>query len=107
MKITVKDRAAFSAEKMAKVALAATSRALLDLYCLEPGQEQKPHAHDGQDKIYFVLDGQARVTLDGREDTLEPGEAVVAASGVSHGIRNATDRRLLVLVVVTPPPPHA
>lgn len=107
MKIDVKERAKFNADKMTKVALAATPRALLDLYCLEPGQEQKPHAHDGQDKIYVMLQGQARVTLDAQEETLEAGQAVVAASGVPHGIRNATDQRVLVLVVVTPPPPHA
>jgi quercetin dioxygenase-like cupin family protein len=107
MKIDVRAQAKFNADRMTKVALAVTPRALLDLYCLEPGQEQKPHAHDGQDKIYLVLDGQAQVTLDAKAETLEAGQAVVAAAGVTHGIRNATDRRVLVLVVVTPPPPHA
>ena len=51
MKIRIKDRAEFRADKMAKIALATTSRTQLDLYCLEPNQEQKPHAHADQDKI--------------------------------------------------------
>ncbi len=107
MKIRPKEHVQFQADKMAKVALARTERALLDLYCLGPGQEQKPHAHADQDKIYVVLEGRARVVLDGREERLEAGEAVVAPAGVEHGIVNAGAAPLLALVVVTPPPPHA
>jgi mannose-6-phosphate isomerase-like protein (cupin superfamily) len=107
MKITLKQHAKFSPDKMTKIALATTPRAQVDLYCLEPGQEQKPHAHEGQDKIYVVLEGRARVVIGGAEETLEAGEAVVAAAGQSHGIRNTGTARLLALVLVTPPPPHA
>lgn len=107
MKIRVREHAKFAADKMAKIALATTPRAQLDLYCLEPGQEQKPHTHGDQDKIYVVLDGEARVTVGAEQETLAAGEAVVAAAGVAHGVKNAADRRLTLLVVVTPPPPHA
>jgi quercetin dioxygenase-like cupin family protein len=107
MKIRVGEHAKFRPDKMAKIALATTPRAQLDLYCLEPGQDQKPHIHDDQDKIYFVLEGRARVALEGATETLEAGEAVVARAGASHGIANDGTGRLTVLVVVTPPPPHA
>lgn len=106
MKIRVKEHAKFGADKMTKVALATTPRAQLDLYCLAPGQEQKPHAHGDQDKIYFVLEGRGRVHLEGREETLEAGEAVVASAGQAHGLANVGTTPLLALVVVTPPPPH-
>ncbi len=92
---------------MAKIALATTPRAQLDLYCLEPGQDQKPHAHDDQDKIYLVLEGRGRVVVGADTETLEAGEAIVAPAGTSHGIANDGTARLTVLVVVTPPPPHA
>ena len=107
MKIRVRDHVAFQADRMAKVALATTPRAQLDLYCVAPGQSQKPHAHDGQDKIYVVLEGRGRFTVGAAEETLEAGEAVVAPAGATHGLVNDGDRPLLVLVVVTPPPPHA
>ena len=38
MKIRVKDHVKFQADKMAKVSLATTARAQLDLYCVAPGQ---------------------------------------------------------------------
>src|SRR5262245_7679151 len=107
MKIRLRDHIAFQADKMAKVALAATPRALVDLCCLQPGQSQKPHAPGDQDKIYLVLEGRGRVHLDGQEDTVEPGEAVVAKAGAAHGVANDGPDPLVLLVIVTPPPPHA
>jgi len=50
----------FSAEKMQKVNLFETERMFADIYCLEPGQEQRRHAHSGADKIYFVIEGTGR-----------------------------------------------
>jgi len=107
MKIRVRDHATLNPEKMARVALATTGRAQLDLYCLSPGQEQKVHTHPDQDKIYFVLEGRGRVVLDNREEIVEAGEAVVAPAGAAHGLANAGSTLLLALVVVTPPPRHA
>lgn len=107
MKIRIKDHAAFKADRMSKVALASTPRVLLDLYCLGPGQEQRVHAHAGEDKVYLVLEGRARVTVDGATEHLAPGEAVVAPAGSPHGIANDEGNPLLVVVLVSPPPPHA
>lgn len=106
-KITIRDHARFQADKMAKIALGATGRALLDLYCVAPGQAQKAHTHGDQDKIYVVLEGRGRISVGGDEDTFAPGEAVIAPAGVEHGLVNDGPAPLLVLVVVTPPPPHA
>ena len=107
MKIRLAERAKFQADKMAKIALATTPRAQLDLYCLEPGQSQKTHSHDDQDKVYVVLEGRGRFTLGADEHTLVQGEALVAAAGAPHGVINDAGARLVLLVFVSPPPPHA
>ena len=57
-----------------------------------PGQSQKPHTHDDQDKIYYVLEGSGRFSLGGKEERLPPGEALVAPAGVEHGLVNDGDR---------------
>jgi quercetin dioxygenase-like cupin family protein len=106
-KITIRDHVRFQADKMAKIALGATDRALLDLYCVAPGQTQKAHTHGDQDKIYMVVEGRVRISVGGSEDTLGPGEAVIAPAGVEHGLVNDGADHVLVLVVVTPPPPHS
>ncbi|MGH7334537.1 MAG: cupin domain-containing protein [Candidatus Rokuibacteriota bacterium] len=107
MKIRLRDHVTIQADKMAKVLLAATPRALVDLYCLAPGQAQKPHAHADQDKLYVVLEGQGHVHLEGTEEAVAPGEIVVANAGAVHGVVNTGREPLILLVVVTPPPPHA
>lgn len=106
MKIRVRDRAAFQPDRMGRIGLSTTERTQLDLYCLEPGQAQRPHTHDAQDKIYVVLQGRGRFTLGDAETSAEAGEVVVAPAGTPHGVANDSDARLLVLVVVAPPPPH-
>jgi quercetin dioxygenase-like cupin family protein len=107
MKIRVRDHVKLQPDKMAKIALATTPRAQLDVYCLGPGQSQKAHVHADQDKICYVVEGRGRFSLDGSDQVLEPGDAIVARAGAEHGIANAGDAPLVVLVVVTPPPPHA
>ena len=106
MKIRVKDHVKFQADKMAKIALATTARAQLDLYCVAPGQAQTPHRHVDQDKIYYVLEGRGRFRVGADEETVEAGEAVVARAGVEHGLVNDGQVPLVSLVVVTPPPAH-
>jgi quercetin dioxygenase-like cupin family protein len=106
MKIRVKDHVGLAADKMAKIALATTSRAQLDLYCVAPGQSQKAHTHEDQDKIYYVVEGSGRFAVGGQEERLHAGDALVATAGVEHGLINDGAEPLLVLVVVTPPPPH-
>ena len=106
MKIRVKDHVKLAPDRMAKIGLATTERSQLDLYCVAPGQSQKAHVHDDQDKIYYVLEGAGRFSLSGTDQRLEAGEALVARAGEEHGLVNDGAAPLLVLVVVTPPPPH-
>jgi mannose-6-phosphate isomerase-like protein (cupin superfamily) len=97
---------AFSAEKMKKVGLFESERFFLDLYCLEPGQSQKPHAHAGSDKVYLVVEGRGRFRVGDDERELGAGEGVLAGSGEVHGVENRSSGRLVVLTWMSPPPQH-
>ncbi len=94
----------FSPEKLGKVGLFSTERFFLDLYCLEAGQSQTPHAHIGCDKVYVVTQGHVRVRVGDDERTLAAGEAVLAASGELHGLLNDSHERAVVLTLMAPPP---
>ena len=97
-------RADFSPEKMAKITLAKGEQMFAGLNCFEPGQEHAPHAHAGQDKLYIILEGSAMVRVGEADELLSAGDAAFAPAGVLHGIRNATDQRLVVLAILSPPP---
>ena len=92
----------FSSEKMQKVNLFETERMFADVYCLEPGQEQKRHAHKGADKIYFVLEGTGRFHIGGEERDLGANEIVLAPADAEHGVRNESAARLVLLVFMAP-----
>lgn len=100
----VPSQIAFRPGKMNKVNLFEAPQFFMDVYCLEPGQEQKPHAHAGAAKVYYVLEGEGTFLVDGEEQTLGPGSAVLAPAEEPHGVRNDTPERLTVLVFMAPNP---
>jgi quercetin dioxygenase-like cupin family protein len=95
---------AFNGQKMNKVNLFETERMFCDIYCFEPGQEQKTHQHAGSDKIYYVLEGQGTFYIGGESQDLHEQMIVMAASGVDHGVVNTSTERLVLLVYMAPKP---
>lgn len=102
--IQLSDHAQFSSDKMKKNNLFQTPRFFCDVYCFEPGQEQKGHVHGEQDKIYLVLEGKGRFKVGAEEQVLGPGQGTMAPAGEEHGVVNHTKDRLKVLVFVAPNP---
>jgi mannose-6-phosphate isomerase-like protein (cupin superfamily) len=94
----------FSEEKMKKNSLFDSPYLFWDAYCLLPGQSQKVHAHEGSDKIYYVLSGIGRFTVGDDEEDLGEGHAVIARAGAPHGVRNDTQENLVLLVTMAPRP---
>lgn len=103
---TIFDACRFSSEKMQKVNLFSTGDLFVDVYCLEPGQQQKVHTHENASKFYVVLEGYGRFHIAGEVKDLGPGQAVLARPGESHGVENSTRDRLVLLVGMAPPPAH-
>ena len=95
---------AFDEQKMQKVNLFETERMFCDLYCFEPGQEQKTHAHADADKIYYVLDGCGTFHIGGESQELGEHTIVIAPAGVEHGVVNTSRERLTLLVYMAPKP---
>lgn len=100
--IKLRDYEHFSNEKMKKNNLFQTPRFFCDVYCFEPGQEQKGHVHGEQDKVYLVLEGQGTFHVGSDQRVLGPGEGTMAPAGEPHGVMNHTQSRLKVLVFVAP-----
>ncbi len=98
---------ATAADKLKKHNLFQTERFFLDVYCLLPGQAQKPHQHASSDKVYVVLEGRCVFTVG--EESAEHGEgaSVFAPAGESHGVQNQSGAPARLLVMMTPPPSGA
>ena len=100
----ISEHVAFSEEKMQKNSLFDSPHLFYDTYCLLPGQSQKVHAHEGSDKVYYVLEGIAHFTIGEEEKDLGAGHAVIAHAGDPHGVRNDTGENLILLVTMAPRP---
>ena len=102
--INWQDHAGSQPEKFYKTTLWQGDHMMVGLNCLEPGQTQKIHAHDGAEKFYFVLEGSGKFTVGGEEQEAAAGSLVSAPAGVPHGVTNNRAVRLSLLVVIAPPP---
>ena len=96
--------ATFSPEKMTKQTLAQGDHLFAGLNCFLPGQEHKAHTHEGQDKMYVILEGSGEAMVGETVGAVRAGDLVLAPSGVVHSLRNTSEGNLVVLVVFAPPP---
>jgi mannose-6-phosphate isomerase-like protein (cupin superfamily) len=89
---------------VAKRNLFETPRFFADLWGLEPGQAQRPHAHAQEDKCYFVLSGKAIVVSGSERYEAGPGAMVLCPAGEIHGVENPGPDPLRLLVFMAPHP---
>jgi quercetin dioxygenase-like cupin family protein len=98
------DHRRFDPKKLQKLNLFETEQMFCDVYCLEPGQAQTPHAHEGATKFYLVLEGEGAFTCGEHTKTLGPGALAWSRPGEVHGVENRSDGRLVLLVSMAPRP---
>ena len=94
----------FSPETLQKINLFETADMFCDVYCLEPGQAQKPHVHARATKFYYVIEGSGAFRVGDETRTLKPGELAWSPPGAVHGVTNTSSGRLVLLVVMAPNP---
>ncbi|MGH9662357.1 MAG: cupin domain-containing protein [Bryobacteraceae bacterium] len=89
---------------MGKATIFESPRLLVGLNSFAAGQSHALHAHAGQDKVYYVVEGQGVFLLEGRSLPMRTGDLLVAPEGVPHGIHNTSEDRLIVLAILAPAP---
>ena len=96
--------AATQSDKFYKTTLWRGAQMMTGLNCLAPGQTQKVHAHEGADKLYFVLEGSGQFTIGDETRAAVAGMLVIAPAGVPHGVANEGAERLTLLIAIAPRP---
>jgi mannose-6-phosphate isomerase-like protein (cupin superfamily) len=97
-------QAEFRPDKMGKSDLVLSVSLFAGLNAFEPGQQHQLHTHAGQDKLYFVLEGEGDVTVGSQQARIRRGDLVLAPAGEAHSLTNPGPGRLVVMVVMAPPP---
>ena len=101
---SIDENSGYSDAKLKKNNLFDRERMFCDVYCFEPGQEQRVHDHGGADKFYYVLEGKGTFIVDDQRQELGEGELVLAPARSVHGVINHSSERLRCLVVMAPSP---
>ena len=73
---------------------------------LEPGQATTRHYHRDAEEIYFVLEGEGQLELEGERARVEAGDAIPIEPGAWHQIRNLGTVPLRILCCCSPPYRH-
>jgi len=66
-----------------------------------PMFENGLHTHE-QSEVFHVIEGEARLHVDGREQTLGPGTSGYVPGGEVHGFANEGEEVCRVIAVMTP-----
>lgn len=67
-----------------------------------PNAYVEEHSHRVQEQIYYVIEGEGVLTVDGEEHLMRPHDYVYLPPGVRHAITNTGTGGLVFFVVTTP-----
>lgn len=56
------------------------------------------HKHEGNEEIYYIVDGEGLMVVDDEEKIVGPGDAVITQSGSSHSLKNMGSKDLKIIV---------
>ncbi|TCK29206.1 cupin domain [Ancylobacter aquaticus] len=62
-----------------------------------------PHKHVVQEQIYYILEGEGLMEIDGERTVVQPWTVIFLPPGVEHAIYNTGMVDLKFVVVTTPP----
>jgi quercetin dioxygenase-like cupin family protein len=73
---------------------------LFAISIIPPGCSIGYHTHAGDFEIYYILKGTAKVSDNGIEDILHPGDSMTCREGESHSIENIGDSDLEYVAII-------
>ena len=74
----------------------------LEIWEFDQGVSEGNHTHKGGEsleEIYYFLEGQGVMTVNGEEVLVSAGDAIMVPPGVDHGVLNAGPDPLKVVII--------
>ena len=104
--LRIEELVEFSTEKRTKKKLFGSRKIVAGLLCFEPGQAAPVHDHPQQDEVFYVLEGNGKISIGGEKGTEEtkipPKSVVLVPARARFGISATNDSRLVVLFFKSP-----
>ena len=83
-----------------------TTRHSLAEATLATGQSTQRHYHAASEEVYFILEGEGDMEIDGDLGHVRPGDAIPIAPGRWHTLTNTGTTPLRLLCACAPPYRH-
>ena len=96
--LTLREQVAYQPGQVVSRTLAQNSAVSVTLFSFDKGEEISTHASGG-DAFVTCLDGVGRITIDGEEFLLHPGESIVMPAGHPHAVYGQEQFKMLLVVV--------
>jgi uncharacterized cupin superfamily protein len=71
----------------------------INLIVLRPGERGRIHAHEHQEEVYLVLEGELTLLVEGESHVLGPDSLVRVAPSLRRQLVNAGPQRLVLLAL--------
>lgn len=85
---SVADATEFSEEKRVRKAIFKEDSLKVEMLCYLPGQAIPVHHHPKEDEVFFIVEGEAVMHVDGEEKRLVPKDLVFVPANSKHSISN-------------------
>lgn len=82
-------------------------RLVVDLLCLESGQEESRAGFERSDSLLVLMEGEGRLRAGPQIESLQEMDAVLVPPGQEYTVTNTGAGQLMALVMVTPKPTRA
>ena len=70
---------------------------------IDPGKESKEHFHKKMEEIYYIIEGQGEMIIDGNKSKIKAGHAILLQRESRHKIKNTGKKALKFISVDAPP----
>lgn len=65
---------------------------------VQPNSTIGYHKHIGNEEVYYIVEGEGLMSVDGQEKVVGPGDAIITYSGSMHGLKNIGKEKLKIIV---------
>lgn len=80
--------------------------AQLVLMCLQANEEIGMELHEETDQFFRIEQGEGKVVIEGEEQTITNGDAIIVPAGTQHNVINTSSEKQLKFYTIYSPPHH-
>lgn len=91
------DEVSYQKHQVSSRNIAASKGLNMTLFAFDKGEELTPHTSTG-DAFLMVLDGKAKITINGKENILVGGNSIIMPANIVHAVYALEQFKMLLII---------